>query len=108
MYAQGCIDSVTTVKLVKRFPETQLGWTEAASKKNCGGIPHSCPSFVYHCLMNTWQNETVEVCAQQRVIVGMNSCKNKLTISDTSSTLCSFENVNIYELILCRKELCRI
>lgn len=75
MYAQGCIDSVTTVKLVKRCPETQLGWTEAASKKNCGGIPHSCPSFVYHCLMNTWQNETVEMCAQQRVIVGKYYCK---------------------------------
>ena len=78
IYAQGCIDSVTTVKLVKRCPETHLEWTKAAAKKNCGGIPQSCPSFVYHCLMNTWQNETVEVCAQQRVIVGKNYYKTQV------------------------------
>ena len=68
--AGGCIETKATIEIVQGCPQTQQAWTEAAIRKNCGGIPNSCSSFVYHCVMNTWQNETVEVCAQTRLIVG--------------------------------------
>ena len=67
-YALGCTDSGKTVKRVERCPQTQEAWEEEAARKNCGDIPHSCSSFV--CVMNTWRNETVEVCAPRSQIVG--------------------------------------
>nr|XP_022286638.1 uncharacterized protein LOC111099596 isoform X2 [Crassostrea virginica] len=70
--AHGCIDSAKTVKRVERCPQTQEAWEEEAARKNCGDIPNSCSSFVYHCVMNTWQNETLEVCAEHRFVVGKN------------------------------------
>ncbi|XP_078333618.1 uncharacterized protein LOC144625639 [Crassostrea virginica] len=68
--AGGCIETIATIEIVQGCPQTQQVWTEAAVRKNCGGITNSCSSFVYHCVMNTWRNETVEVCAQTRLIVG--------------------------------------
>nr|XP_022286720.1 uncharacterized protein LOC111099646 isoform X2 [Crassostrea virginica] len=66
----GCIQSGVTVELVQGCPQTRQAWEEAAVRKNCGGIPNSCSSFVYHCVMNTWRNVTLEVCAPSRKIVG--------------------------------------
>lgn len=67
----GCIQSGETVKVVPGCPQTQDAWTDSAAIKNCGGLPNSCSSFVYHCVMNTWRNATLEVCAPNRLIVGM-------------------------------------
>lgn len=35
-------------------------------------MSHSCnsSSFDYHCVINAWGNETIEVCAPRSVIVG--------------------------------------
>ena len=66
----GCIESGQTVKKVQGCPQTQKALEEAAVRMNCAGIPNSCSSFVYHCVMNTWTNETLEVCAPRRLIVG--------------------------------------
>ena len=68
--AGGCIETKATIEIVQGCPQTQQAWTEAVVRKNCGGTPNSCSSFVYNCVMNTGQNETVEVCAQTRLIVG--------------------------------------
>ena len=76
-FANGCTDSDKTANVVEECPQTLQAWRVAAARKNCGGILHSCFSFVYHCIMNTWQNETFEVCARQRVIVGKNYCKTQ-------------------------------
>ena len=77
-----CSDLISkTVQIVQGCPQTQETWEEAAARKNCGGIPNSCTTIVYHCIMNTWQNETVDVCAPQRQIVGKwkkNLCKMNL------------------------------
>lgn len=70
--AKQCIEVNLTVDIVQECPQTQQAWKQAAIRKNCGGIQHSCTSFVYHCVMNTWRNKTVEVCAPQRQIVGRN------------------------------------
>ncbi|XP_078334684.1 uncharacterized protein LOC144625907 isoform X2 [Crassostrea virginica] len=64
-----CKESSATVTLVKTCPQTLQEWRNAAALKNCGSIQNSCSSFHYHCVMNTWRNETVEVCAPQRNIV---------------------------------------
>ena len=66
-----CIQPYETVKLVQRCPQTQQAWEEAAERKNCGSIANLCVSFLYHCVMNTWRNVSVEVCAPSRNIVGM-------------------------------------
>ena len=68
--ANKCSDFSKTVQIVQGCPQTQEAWEEAAARKNCGGIPNLCYSLVYHCVMNTWQNETLEVCAPSRLIVG--------------------------------------
>nr|XP_022289673.1 uncharacterized protein LOC111101464 isoform X2 [Crassostrea virginica] len=66
----GCNDSKTTVKVVATCPQTQNEWTERSRNKNCESYNHSCTSFEYHCVMNTWGNETVEVCAPRLKIIG--------------------------------------
>ena len=73
----GCIQSAKTVELVESCPQTWQAWEEAAVRKNCGGIPNSCSSFVYHCVMNTWRNLTIEVCAPSRNIVGKKLLKSQ-------------------------------
>ena len=68
--ASGCVETKATIEIVQQCPQTQEAWEEAAARKNCGGIHNSCSSFVYHCVMNTWRNMTVGVCAMRRQIVG--------------------------------------
>ena len=58
---------MSTVMKVKSCPLTAEEWGNAVVKKGCESINHS---FLYHCVMNTWRNETVEVCAPWRNIVG--------------------------------------
>lgn len=56
-------------------PTTKKAWNIAANSKNCG-IPaaqQTCSdaeNFVYHCVINEFQNETLEVCAPRRLIQG--------------------------------------
>ncbi|XP_022289017.2 uncharacterized protein LOC111101688 [Crassostrea virginica] len=73
-----CKESSATVKLVKTCPQTLQEWRNAAALKNCGSIQNSCSSFHYHCVMNTWRNETVEVCAPQHNIIGGNCAEYNL------------------------------
>lgn len=65
--AEKCIKSADTAIVVQVCPQTKMEWTVAAEKKNCKSF---CSSFQYHCVMNTWRNETVEVCAPGLRIVG--------------------------------------
>lgn len=68
-----CNELISTTKIVNSCPKTAREWNEAAKKKGCRNITHSCTSFEYHCVMNAWRNETIEVCAPSWSIVGM-SC----------------------------------
>ena len=67
MNADECIVSKSTVKNVKSCPQNAEEWGNAADKKGCEKVNNS---FIYHCVMNTWRNETVEVCALAIRIVG--------------------------------------
>lgn len=65
-----CEDSAETAKTVKSCPQNIIEWNEAAKNKGCEKMSHSCSSFEYHCVINAWGNETIEVCAPPVRIVG--------------------------------------
>ena len=66
-----CITSRETAEIVTECPQTQTAWEAAAVTKNCEQVQNPCSSFVYHCVMNTWNNQTIEVCAPKEMILGM-------------------------------------
>ncbi|XP_061192407.1 uncharacterized protein LOC133200642 [Saccostrea echinata] len=67
-----CKESKQTAVHVDTCPKSAEDWKEAASRKGCQNIKFSenCTSFEYHCVINAWINETVEVCAPIRNIIG--------------------------------------
>lgn len=76
----GCKKSILTVRHVTSCPKDAKLWREAAKKLNCDSVTQNCAMslglntqnhrFQYHCLMNSHRNETVEVCALNRLILG--------------------------------------
>lgn len=66
---------------------------KAAKQRNCESIEQECTKltglnnqryiFQYHCLVNSWGNATIEVCALNRSIFGNNIFFN---ISNTNKT----------------------
>nr|XP_034335314.1 uncharacterized protein LOC117692198 [Crassostrea gigas] len=76
----GCQISTLTVDYVNRCPKDAESWKMAAKQKDCGSIDQECSKlnelnnqrylFQYHCLINSWGNATVEVCALNRSIFG--------------------------------------
>uniref|UniRef100_A0A8W8MS33 Uncharacterized protein n=1 Tax=Magallana gigas TaxID=29159 RepID=A0A8W8MS33_MAGGI len=58
------------VETVDSCPQTAVEWKEATARKSCKNILHNCSSLEYHCVINAWQNETIEVCAPKVLIVG--------------------------------------
>lgn len=67
-----CQVSKETVDIVDDCPDTMEKWTEAAARKNCEAYARRCDEpdrFVYHCVINAFINQTLEVCAYRRVIV---------------------------------------
>ncbi|XP_078319143.1 uncharacterized protein LOC144620906, partial [Crassostrea virginica] len=66
-----CTESVAaTATTVLSCPSNAKEWDERSLKKGCSQIKHTCRSFKYHCVVNSWLNETIEVCAPVRIIVG--------------------------------------
>ena len=70
MLADECIVSKSTVRRVKSCPLTAEEWRNAAEKKGCESLSHS---LIYHCVMNIWRNESVEVSDKSIRIVGKGS-----------------------------------
>jgi hypothetical protein len=67
--AEFCEYSKTTRREVEKCPSDEISWKEAASKKNCSRYAKNCDGKIaYHCLINPWQNLTVEVCAPETLI----------------------------------------
>nr|XP_034333546.1 uncharacterized protein LOC117691492 isoform X1 [Crassostrea gigas] len=67
-----CQVSKETVEIVDNCPHTEDKWMEAAARKNCETYASQCDEpdrFVYHCVINAFINQTLEVCAYRRVIV---------------------------------------
>lgn len=55
-------------------PDTEAKWKEAAARKNCAAYASQCSEpdrLVYHCVISTYVNQTLEVCAYaQNVLDG--------------------------------------
>lgn len=70
-----CPEAVKSVKVVSSCPTSKEKWDKAAIEKNCtnDAAQQNCTSanlFLYHCVINGYGNETLEVCAPRRVIFG--------------------------------------
>lgn len=74
-----CPQAVESVVSVPSCPKSKGEWENAAKLKNCK-IPAAkqkcvnASEFVYHCVIDGFQKETLEVCAPRKLIHG-----NKLT-----------------------------
>nr|XP_022287359.1 uncharacterized protein LOC111100059 [Crassostrea virginica] len=66
-----CFESAVTVTPVASCPRNSEEFLDRVSKKGCYDIKHNCGSFVYHCVINEWMTELIEVCAPPKIIVGM-------------------------------------
>lgn len=67
-----CPVSLSTVEVVEMCPDTEGKWKEAAAKKNCTAYASRCSErarLVYHCVINTYANQTLEVCAYAQNIL---------------------------------------
>lgn len=62
-----------SVKIVGNCPDSKEKWRAAVEKKKCPSfaLKLSKPEeFMYHCVINSYLNQTVELCAQQKIIFG--------------------------------------
>lgn len=72
-----CSVSPETVDVVPRCPDTEEEWRKAEQRKNCSAFADRCnepDKFVYHCVVNPYVNQTLEVCAIQQKIVNGKNC----------------------------------
>lgn len=86
-----CQDAVDSVEIVTTCPTSKTEWEIAAYKKNCERIVsrQKCDSverFKYHCVINGFRNELVEVCAPSRIIFG----KKKMNYREKTSMFIKF------------------
>lgn len=69
-----CKVSRLTVQVVDDCPDSEEKWTQMAAKKNCAAYANQCSDpnrLVYHCLINEYINQTLEVCAYaQNIVLG--------------------------------------
>lgn len=71
-----CQEAVNSIKDVERCPTSKSEWERAAYIKNCTelALRQNCVStnkFKYHCAINGRRNKLVEVCAPERIILGI-------------------------------------
>lgn len=122
--ARYCKEAVASVALVTSCPTSKSEWDIAAHKKNCSEIAsqQNCAPvdmFSYHCVINGYRNETLEVCAPSRIIFGVSIIYNHIqfyTYSLYSFKVCSFfQNMKFFSSswIYCQvctifRPLCRV
>ena len=62
--AEPCPPSADSVSVIDRCPMNSSEWNQRAMQKNCSMYPQTCiKPLQYHCLLNTFGNESIEVCA---------------------------------------------
>nr|XP_022346067.1 uncharacterized protein LOC111138409 isoform X1 [Crassostrea virginica] len=68
--AEDCLESPNTLKIVRRCPANGTEWEREAKIKNCSKIHgiNGCQKVEYHCLVNAYRNETIEICSTPRII----------------------------------------
>lgn len=72
--SDSCSISILTVERVENCPDSEEKWKEAAARKKCEDYAIFCSEpekLEYHCVINSFINETLEVCAYtQNIILG--------------------------------------
>lgn len=71
-----CPEAVKSVIKVESCPTNNQEWENAAKLKNCKitAAQQKCSNpnkFVYHCVIDGFESETLEVCAPQKLITGI-------------------------------------
>lgn len=70
--SDSCPISPSTVEIVDECPDTEERWRKTAARKNCSAYASHCGEpdrLKYHCVINSFANQTLEVCAYKRIIV---------------------------------------
>lgn len=71
---ESCPISRMTVQVVEECPDSLEKWNRAAERKNCAAFATHCggpKKLQYHCVINPFVNETIEVCAYaQNIVLG--------------------------------------
>lgn len=72
--SDSCHISRATVQIVTDCPNSEVKWKQAAARKNCEAYASQCSEperLEYHCVINPFINETLEVCAYaQNIVIG--------------------------------------
>lgn len=69
--SNSCEVTKSTIQIVDYCPDSEEKWRQAATRKNCSAYANQCSEpnkFVYHCVINEYVTETLEVCAYSRYI----------------------------------------
>lgn len=73
-YEESCPISRKTVQIVDDCPDSLEKWKKSAERKNCAAFAIQCSGpqkLQYHCVINPFVNETIEVCAYaQNIVLG--------------------------------------
>lgn len=72
--SNSCEVTRSTVRAVNGCPESEESWREATERKNCPAYANYCDEperLLYHCVINEYVNQTLEVCAYvQNIVLG--------------------------------------
>lgn len=68
--------SLPTIQTVSSCPKTEAELSRAKERKKCEHLANiqQCTkpdNFTYHCVLNVWNNENIEVCAPVIISQGM-------------------------------------
>lgn len=69
--SNSCEVTKSTIQIVDNCPDSEEKWMIAAARKNCSAYANQCSEpnkLVYHCVINEYVTETLEVCAYSRYI----------------------------------------
>uniref|UniRef100_A0A8W8JMK6 Uncharacterized protein n=1 Tax=Magallana gigas TaxID=29159 RepID=A0A8W8JMK6_MAGGI len=70
--SNSCEVTRSTVQVIDDCPDSEEKWKEAAERKMCDVPAKQCSEperLVYHCVINPYVNQTLEVCAYAQNIV---------------------------------------
>ena len=88
-----CSESRKTVTRVDQCPQNLSSWIEREKVKNCASIAHTCSRpLVYHCVINPWLDEMIEVCAPRTKI---NAGKFLILSNGTVDTFLTYKGEHI-------------
>lgn len=86
--SNSCEVTRPTMNVVNGCPNSEESWREAAVRKNCDVPAKQCSEperLVYHCVINPYVNQTLELCAYAQNIVG-----GRIPINDFSHAISNF------------------